>query len=509
MASTSSSYRRVSSQKDAFAIRNDALRKMGCRFRMTKRKRIRVIRILDYKPVWEGLRKHPVEFASPFRWQDEDWLTGPNEIKAIKECAQLCEESHEAGRWLGTRIDWRHHSIDVESGASGLLSWSSFAHYVMDYIDRELVREGSKKNYVGFLNKMASWSGPVMSARIEQWIEETDPTQHLGAYKNKRDLINKITQSKAMPLDDLYQRMVEQVAKVEGGHGRKRKAVDRQKPRAIPRDEDFERWLDAFPVHLAPLRTVFALIATYGLRPHEVWHLDWIRDTGIAHIRFGKTGERILTPVPFRWVQRYSLPDQLQQAQRWMRSHSKVFTRPWPKRSAEPVFHPGDRLVPLIERRNGLMDCWNSEELGEQIAVWMEMAGVPELWGETVEGRGEREDGLSRARSYDPRHAFAIRCYLSEETMTEPDQAFADWMGHSLNVHKDTYRRWIPLERQVEATEARLQRRTERLAGKTFKDSYQEKGAATEVATPSMDEATYREFLEFQKFKAFQAMQNP
>jgi hypothetical protein len=41
MASASSTYRRVPSQKDAFAIRNDALRKMGCRFRMTKRKRIR------------------------------------------------------------------------------------------------------------------------------------------------------------------------------------------------------------------------------------------------------------------------------------------------------------------------------------------------------------------------------------------------------------------------------------------------------------------------------------
>lgn len=500
--------RRVHAAKDDFAIEADRLKKKNCRFRMFRRKRERVIKIRDYGPLWAGAQHSPHEFSAPFRWQDENGFIGPEEQSSIELCAQMCLDSHAAGRWLGDSVDWRESRIENHMSADGLLTWPSFAGFVREYIWQEVLREGTRKNYRHLLEQIARWSGPVTSAKIRNWVEQTDPKEELGAYRNRRDLIGKIHHSGAMPLEDLWQEMGEQIKKIKGGRGKKKRDFNRLKPRAIPADETFERWFDAFPQELLLLRTVFVLIAVYGLRPHEVWHIDWLRESGIAHIRYGKTGPRILNPVPMRWVERYDLPQRWKEAMAWMRTNSKLFIKPWPRDSKAPVFLPGERLQPWIAEIDSIEDCWNSDQLGEQVASWMRAPGVPELWGETAEGRGERTDGKSRAISYDPRHAFAIRCYLSPETSHESDEVFAKWMGHTVDVHKDTYRRWMPLERQARAAEEAQERRVDRMSEASLDAPLNSKKSAADAAPLAIDEATWKEFQEFQKFKAFQAMQH-
>lgn len=58
---------------------------------------------------------------------------------------------------------------------------------------------------------------------------------------------------------------------------------------------------------------VFARIATYGLRPHGVRHLDGLPDEhglitiGVAarHIRLTRTGFRAAVPLPAEWMERF------------------------------------------------------------------------------------------------------------------------------------------------------------------------------------------------------------
>jgi hypothetical protein len=61
--------------------------------------------------------------------------------------------------------------------------------------------------------------------------------------------------------------------------------------RVIPSDDDLQHWLDRLePFH----RWVFGCIATYGLRPHELWHAEGIDGQGWISIPGDmktKTGE--------------------------------------------------------------------------------------------------------------------------------------------------------------------------------------------------------------------------
>jgi hypothetical protein len=88
-----------------------------------------------------------------------------------------------------------------------------------------------------------------------------------------------------------------------------------QSRRRIPSTAAIEEWLDQV-IEEDPLwGWVFAMVATYGLRPHEVWHIDGLPDEhglitiGVAarHIKVTKTGFRAAVPLPASWVERYQL----------------------------------------------------------------------------------------------------------------------------------------------------------------------------------------------------------
>ena len=90
---------------DEFDNEANALVTSRCRFRMVKRERNYVIRVLDYKPVWDGERKSAREFGTEFvHKNDLGWMTKA-EIAQIQACAELCKKSHAEGRWLGTTYD--------------------------------------------------------------------------------------------------------------------------------------------------------------------------------------------------------------------------------------------------------------------------------------------------------------------------------------------------------------------------------------------------------------------
>ncbi|MGA7954615.1 MAG: hypothetical protein WCA07_13965, partial [Gloeobacterales cyanobacterium] len=79
-------------------------------------------------------------------------------------------------------------------------------------------------------------------------------------------------------------------------------------PRDLPTDEEITEWYDKIP-NLA-WRWVYGTLATYGLRPHEAFHLDLNslkEEPGILSVLDGKTGARRVFPLFPEWWSKWDL----------------------------------------------------------------------------------------------------------------------------------------------------------------------------------------------------------
>lgn len=215
---------------------------------------------------------------------------------------------------------------------------------------------------------------------------------------------------------------------------------DREDPRPdfIPRDSDLEAWLDQVQAWDELMGWALAMIATYGLRPHEVWHLTRLPGEVEGQplmIQIGyqtlnkknqttKTGHRFAQALPESWVQRYRLDD-LERSRnlcaalkrRWKPSKSVGnIVSHWLRDSARP-----DREIPAK-----LMGYYR-----------------PDPSEETPRPR-ERK---GRSTAYDMRHRWAMRCL--ELKPQWPAELKAKLMGHSTAIHTRTYLRSVTEQQKL------------------------------------------------------------
>lgn len=139
-------------------------------------------------------------------------------------------------------------------------------------------------------------------------------------------------------------------------------------------------------------RYVFGMMATFGLRDHEVWYstIEFREKEGavipVCRVSQGKTGPRDAYPMPGRWVEEFDLA-----------------TPNLPNLSVS-VVRLGEKTARAFRRQCGRLEC-----------------------------------GLPKWRPYDLRHAYAIRCITSGLA----DAVSAKWMGHKVNIFREHYSRWI------------------------------------------------------------------
>lgn len=153
-------------------------------------------------------------------------------------------------------------------------------------------------------------------------------------------------------------------------------------PRSLPTDEEIEFWGNK--ISHPEWRWVYWMMATYGLRPQEVWFVD-LEEFSFANPKLllldgGKTGSRIIFPLPLDWWEKERL---------WEGSPPQTRSR------------------------------------------------IPER-GKTVSRRFRRVEEIP----YDPyclRHAYARRCL---EYGIDPSIS-AQQMGHAVDIHHRTYLRFI------------------------------------------------------------------
>lgn len=148
-------------------------------------------------------------------------------------------------------------------------------------------------------------------------------------------------------------------------------------PRDLPTDEQIQETY--YKISNPDWQWVYAVIATYGLRPHEVFYLD-LTDLPIATITDGKTGARRVWACYPEWVETFQIKNV---------------------------------CLPSVTGKANV-------NLGERVSKAFKRYEVP-------------------FKPYDLRHCWAVR---SLEFGLDISLA-AQQMGHSAKVHSDLYHHWI------------------------------------------------------------------
>ena len=177
--------------------------------------------------------------------------------------------------------------------------------------------------------------------------------------------------------------------------------------RQLPSDLQILEWLERIPN--PGWRLAYGLMATYGLRNHEVFFTDLSAlapggDRVIRVLPTSKTGEHQVWPFQPEWVERFGL-EQLG-AQR--------------------------QLLPAVctdLRRTTL------QQVGRRVAEQFRRYDLP-------------------LTPYDLRHAWAVRTIH----IGLPDTVAARMMGHSVAIHTRTYHHWITRRDQQQAVDTALAR---------------------------------------------------
>lgn len=175
------------------------------------------------------------------------------------------------------------------------------------------------------------------------------------------------------------------------------------KARQLPSDQEIVRVFEQIPN--PAWRFVYGVLATYGLRNHEVFFCDYQAlshanpDAAIEVLDTTKTGGHLVWPFYPEWVEQF----QLQQVN-----------------------------LPLLQTD---LSQTTLRRIGQQVNCQFRRYQIP-------------------FSPYDLRHAWAVRTIH----FGLPDTVAARMMGHSVAIHTRTYHRWITHRDQQQAVQATLSR---------------------------------------------------
>lgn len=155
-------------------------------------------------------------------------------------------------------------------------------------------------------------------------------------------------------------------------------------PRTIPEDRQIVQWHKAIPT--PQWRWAFGMLAAFGLRPHELFFLEF-QDAYTVRVLRGKTGDRTVRAIPPDWV------------------------GVWDLQSIQ---------VPKV---SGTTDRDYGQRVNRRFYEYRK--------------RGILPTGFT---AYDLRHSYAIR---GSVRLALPVSTMAAMMGHSVTVHTKIYHRWL------------------------------------------------------------------
>ncbi|MEM9905522.1 MAG: site-specific integrase [Cyanobacteria bacterium P01_D01_bin.44] len=309
-------------------------------------------------------------------------------LKQIEQAAKVI-----AAQLIQNTYDWRQYL----GPAAGLkLSGATLAEQIQQFEAHFFAERGAttqpaslkttwEKSYAPYLRKLQSTVEQHPQFSLPELIYAT--VQSTTAHSRSRQVC---CTALAALAEFLQIELPTDLKSFWGGYGNSQTQV-----RDLPSDEQI---VEVYEMIKNPQwQFVYAMMATYGLRNHEVFFCDSRADGVIEVLETTKTGSHDVWPFYPEWVERFKL------------------------RSLD--------LPPIKTDLNQT----TLQRIGQQVTTQFRRYQIP-------------------FSPYDLRHAWAVRTIL----FGIPDTVAARMMGHSVQVHNRTYHRWLTHRDQQAAVQSAL-----------------------------------------------------
>ena len=247
-----------------------------------------------------------------------------------------------------------------------------------------------RSSYKPYLNRMLSIYDSSDDANLQKIFSKTIETYKEGSRSKKQCATSLSVLARFLDI-----KLPEDWKLNAKGYG-----LNKASFRDLPNDELIEKLWEKIPNK--SWKFVFGLMATYGLRNHEVFFCDLsaltnFGDKIIRVLPSTKTGEHQVWPFHPEWVEKFEL--------------FKLGENP--------------ELLPNINRDLKITTLQN---IGKKITDQFKRYSL-------------------KIKPYDLRHAWAVRTIFYDL----PDTVAARMMGHSVSLHTQTYHHWITKRDQQQA----------------------------------------------------------
>ncbi|MEL6814248.1 MAG: site-specific integrase [Cyanobacteria bacterium J06598_3] len=303
--------------------------------------------------------------------------------------AQLIENTFDWQAYLGPGAGLKRVGADLSAQIAAFEAY--FFQQRADSTQPASVRTTWAKAYVPYLRKLSAIAKQHPTFSLPEAIYAT--VQSTKANSRSRQVCCTALDALATFLNTP---LPTELKSFWGNYGNSKTQV-----RTLPTDEEI---LSAYKTIKNPAwRFVYGIMATYGLRNHEVFFSDYAmlasgdEEAAIEVLETTKTGQHDVWPFYPEWVEQFNL-----------------------------------RAVNLPKINTDLSKT-TLQLVGQQVSLQFKRYGIP-------------------FAPYDLRHAWAVRTVH----MGLPDTVSARMMGHSVAVHNRTYHRWITRRDQRAAVQSAL-----------------------------------------------------
>ena len=376
-------------------------------------------------------------------------------IKARELCEWLGEDDLNPDEPISVLLEKIEKGEDYVAGE--VYTWDQLVAWSQDHLTKTM-KESSARNNIGLIRNLANQDTPMTWKDIKSWLFQKSIDSR--PFKNRLDALEQLRLAISSRIGDepsfiTRNNLMQLRARNNASTTKKTRYQPEGKissVRAIPTKEQAEKYFDKYYEKYPLSIWCLIMMMCYGLRNHELWHIEQVEDNvsnPSLHGKFiyvpgnwrTKSFAHYVFPIYPEWIDKYYLLETLASNQEQLHSRAKPkivsakdMSKPWDKGD------PHDKGVVV---NNDYCGNWISKQLSKTLPEWK--ASVPNIRGD-FNPTAKKE----QIKPYDLRHTYAIRVSTLPEWnhISEADAALA--MGHSIEVHRKNYQKWISEDQNKE-----------------------------------------------------------
>ena len=331
-----------------------------------------------------------------------------------------------------------------------IYTWEEVINTTKNYL-KQVMKNSSMHNHNSAMSVLLKDNPPFKFIELKKWLAKKDVGSAM--YYNRLNTLEAIR--KALVEDNygdepswLRKQDLAPLRELHHEAKKRKKRYDRNSDmtdiRGIPTKEEAEKHLDSLALEFPLEQWCLAMLLCFGLRPHELWHIKpednkgqmWVYIPG--QWRTKSKAEHWSWCLYPDWVKKFLLKERFKDCQSALHFKSKPLIVS--AKNRENIWNPDNSDNDMgVCINNTKLGHWLNQRNRRQLPDWY--ASVPDVNGENSSKAPKKV-----ITAYDLRHTWAVRVATDNEWEHISDEQAAMAMGHSLEIHRSHYKRWVGSE---------------------------------------------------------------